>query len=323
MTPDPNPSGYAVDIDALTHTYSRRRQQPRTALDSVSLRVSKGEIFGLLGPNGSGKSTLFRILSTILGPTAGRAEIFGFDVTSEPDRVRQRIGVVFQHPSLDSKLTVWENLAHHGHLHGLRGQILHRRIPESLARIKLDDRANELVENLSGGLQRRVELAKSFLHRPDLLLLDEPSTGLDPGARRELGEYLGSLRDETGLTALLTTHILDEAERCDRIAILHRGKVVAMGTPLELKQEIGGDVISVAAKNPAAVADQIQQRLGVETLAVGGMVRIERRHGHAFIPQLVEAIPGQIDSITVSKPTLEDVFIHKTGQRFWEEERLS
>lgn len=314
--------GVAIAVEALSHKYpSRRNAPPRIALDNLSLTVKEGEIFGLLGPNGSGKSTLFRVLTGLLKPTSGKTSMFGLNIFDELARTRTFIGVTFQHPSLDKKLTVMENLLHQGHLYGLRGKMLGGRIAELLGRLGIAERSGDLVEHLSGGLQRRVELAKGLLHQPRLLLLDEPSTGLDPGARREFGGYVKRLRDQHGLTVMLTTHILEEAEQCDRIAILDEGKLVALGSPVELKHEIGGDVIAVVSNEPAVLQELIRQRFQTQPLLVDGVIRIEQNQGHAFIPQLVEAFPGKIDAVTVSKPTLEDVFIRKTGHRFWDYER--
>ena len=310
----------AIVIEELTHVYPKTRKQsePRRALGSLNLTVGKGELFAVLGPNGSGKSTLFRILSTLVQATSGTAHILGADLRSEPARVRGMLGVVFQHPSLDGKLTVQENLFHQGHLYALRGSELDRRIGETLSLVGLSDRADDLVDRLSGGMQRRVELAKSLLHKPPLLLLDEPSTGLDPGARKDFIGYLEHLRSNEGTTILLTTHILDEADRCSRIAILDKGSLVALGTPAELKQEIGGEVITLATADPETLAADIRKHSDAKAQAIGQFVRIERKHAHEYIPQLVEAFPGRIDSVTLSRPTLEDVFIHRTGHRFWE-----
>ena len=295
-------------VEALTHRYGER-----TALNQVSFEVGKGELFGLLGPNGGGKTTLFRVLCTLMKPTEGRVLMDGGPID------RHRIGVVFQSPSLDKKLTVRENLMHQGHIYGLRGAELQSRIGKLLGRFGLSDRANDFVEKLSGGLRRRVELAKGLLHKPELLLLDEPSTGLDPLARRELGDYLEELCEKDGVTALLTTHIMEEADRCDRLAILDRGRLVALDTPQALKERVGGDVINVGCANPLQLCEQIEKRFGVKASVVEHTVRIERPRGHEFIPDLVEAFPGEIDSVSVGKPTLEDVFIHLTGRRFEEE----
>jgi ABC-2 type transport system ATP-binding protein len=303
-----------IVIDNLRHRYDGR-----PALDGVSFQVGAAELFGLLGPNGSGKTTLFRILSTLMLPSEGRALILGCDAAKNPNALRRQIGVVFQAQSVDVKLSAWENLRHQGHLYGLSGSTLRARIQEMLGRVGLADRAHERVETFSGGMQRRVELAKGLLHHPSVLLLDEPTTGLDPGARRDVWQYLRILRDQEHVTVIVTTHLMEEAERCDRLAILNQGKVVALGTPTELKHEIGGDVILLEAQEPESLAQRMRARFPVETAVLAGKVRIERENGHRFITDVVEAFPGEIQSVSVSKPTLEDVFIHRTGHRFWTE----
>ncbi len=274
----------------------------------------------MLGPNGSGKTTLFRILSTLMVPVGGRAMILGHDVALDPNGLRHEIGVVFQAQSIDLKLTAGENLMHQGHLYGLRGSLLKRRIEEMLGRVGLSDRTKEKAETFSGGMQRRLELAKGLLHHPQVLLLDEPTTGLDPGARRDVWQYLRMLRDEEHVTVIVTTHLMEEAERCDRLAILNEGKLVALGTPAELKQEIGGDVILLDAHHAEPLAERIGTRFHVDAKVLGGQVRIERENGHRFIADLVEAFPGEIEAVSVSKPSLEDVFIRRTGHKFWTEE---
>jgi ABC-2 type transport system ATP-binding protein len=300
-----------ISVQDVVHRYG-----DRAALNGVSFDVRQAELFGLLGPNGSGKTTLFRILSTLMIPVGGRAEIMGFDVARDPNGLRRQIGVVFQAQSIDVKLTAAENLWHQGHLYGLHGASLKSRIVEMLGRVGLADRANEKAETFSGGMQRRLELAKGLLHHPSVLLLDEPTTGLDPGARRDLWQYLAILREER-VTVIVTTHLMEEAERCDRLAILNEGKVVALGTPDDLKHEIGGDVILLDAKDPDSLAERIRARFHLDAQALHGQVRIERENGHRFITDVVEAFPGEIEAISVSKPTLEDVFIHRTGHRFW------
>ncbi len=302
----------------LRHTYGDRK-----ALDGVSFDVFPAEIFGLLGPNGSGKTTMFRILSTLMLPMSGRAVIMGFDAAKDPDGLRKQIGVVFQAPSIDVKLTAAENLKHIGHLYGLRGQHLQSRITETLTRVGLLDRANEAAEKYSGGMQRRLELAKGMLHRPAVLLLDEPTTGLDPGARRDLWQYLTMLRDQERVTIIVTTHLMEEAERCDRLAILSEGHLVGLGTPAEMKREIGGDVILLETPDPESLAAKITARYNLPAQVMDGKVRLEREQGHRFVTDVVEAFPGEIDSISVAKPTLEDVFIHRTGHRFWTEQQAS
>lgn len=308
-----------IAVQNLVHRY-----ESRTALNGISFDVRPAELFGLLGPNGSGKTTLFRILSTLMIPTAGNAIVMGCDVAQDAASVRCQIGVVFQVQSVDPKLTAYENLWHQGHLYGLRGDTLKNRISEILTRVGLADRANDRVETFSGGMQRRIELAKGLLHRPGVLLLDEPTTGLDPGARRDLWQYLQMLRDEEHVSVLVTTHLMEEAERCDRLAILNEGNLVAMGTPDELKSEIGGDVILLdAARDAGLLAEQIRARFHVESTVLGNQVRIELEDGHHFVPDVVEAFPGEIQAISVSKPALEDVFIHRTGHKFWSEDETN
>jgi ABC-2 type transport system ATP-binding protein len=309
----PAPSPSAVEVEALKYRYGDRE-----ALRDVDFSVTAGEIFGLLGPNGGGKTTLFRILSTLLVPDHGRARIFGVDVVQQPLEVRRRIGVVFQNQSLDRRLTAQENLLHQGHLYGLHGEDLKRRIDHVLDKVGLTSRRGDVVETLSGGLRRRVELAKGFLHQPKLLLLDEPSSGVDPGARLDFWNHLQRLRQDEGVTVLLTTHLLDEAEKCDRLAILDQGSLVAQGTPAELKTRIGGDVVTLSTSAPDQLAVELQRQFELPAQVLDGKVRFEHSDGAALVGRLMQAIPQRIDSMTVSHPTLEDVFIHVTGHRFSE-----
>ena len=297
-----------IQVENLTHRYG-----DRLALSNVGFEVKKGEIFGLLGPNGGGKSTLFRILSTMMVPTAGRASIAGCDVVRDPAGVRRRVGVVFQSQSLDRALTVDENLRAQGHLHGLKGADLRARMERVTERLGLADRRKDIVETLSGGLRRRVEIAKALLHGPQVLLMDEASTGLDPAARRDLSRNVESLREKEGVTILLTTHILEEAGRCDRLALLHRGAIVAEGSPAALRARIGGDVVVLEAADAQALAFAIEQRFGLHPSILDGAVRVEIENGHRFITDVVEAFPGAIDSVGLHKPTLEDVFVRETG----------
>jgi ABC-2 type transport system ATP-binding protein len=290
-------SSPTIAVRDVVHRYG-----DRSALNGVSFDVQPAELFGLLGPNGSGKTTLFRILSTLMVPVAGHAIILGHNAAQDPSRLRREIGVVFQAQSIDLKLTAAENLMHQGHLYGLRGSILRKRIAEILDRVGLADRAKDKAETFSGGMQRRLELAKGLLHGPRVLLLDEPTTGLDPGARRDLWQYLSILRDEE--------HV-----------ILSEGRVVALGTPIELKQEIGGDVIVLEAKEPERLAGKIRTQFRVDARVIENQVRIEKDHGHRFVTDLVESFPGEIDAVSISKPSLEDVFIRRTGHRFWSEQR--
>ncbi len=305
----------AIQVASISHAYGNR-----TALDQVSFEVHKGEVFGLLGPNGGGKTTLFKILSTVMRPGSGDALVGGHSVLQAPHEVRRQLGVVFQHPGLDGKLTVTENLRCHGHLYRLSGADLEKRIAASLERLGLAERTDDYAESLSGGLQRRVELAKALLHRPPILLLDEPSTGLDPGARRDFLYYLRQLAEAAGVTVVLTTHYMEEAERCDRVAILDRGSLVRLGTPRELKDEVGGDVVVIQAANPEQLRTSIQQRFDCELQLVDGVLRMEQPRGHELVRDLVEAFPDDIQGVSFGKPTLEDVFVHATGNRFWSTE---
>ncbi len=304
-----------IDVQELSHNYGQRPNAQ--ALRKVSFTVWQREIFALLGPNGGGKTTLFRVLATLLSPTSGTAHIYGCDVNRSPHEVRRQIGVVFQSHSLDRKLTIVENLRYQGHLYGLHGRRLHDRIVQLLEQFGLAGRDDHVVETLSDGLKRRVELAKGFLHRPQLLLLDEPSTGLDPGARLDFWKYIQQLRREEGVSIFLTTHFMDEAEKCDRLGILNRGQLVALDSPEALKSKVGGDVIVVQTRDPQSLRLEIEKKFSGTATVVDNTVRIERPRGHEFIAELVEAFPGKIEAVTLSKPTLEDVFIHETGHTFW------
>ena len=301
---------FPIKVENLFYAYGARR-----ALAGVTFSISQGEVFGFLGPNGSGKTTLFKILSTLIPADQAAVNILGHELGSGAQRVRQYLGVVFQHPSLDLKLTVTENLRHHGHLYGLRSTTLKRRIQEVLDQFELTDRAHERVETLSGGLQRRAELAKATLHQPKLLLLDEPSTGLDPGARRNYTAYLASLQETT---VVLTTHILEDAEACDRVGILNEGKLVAIGTPNELKGRVSGDIVIIDSPAPEQLAPKINQRFGYTAASIEGLLRIECHNGHEFVRDVVAAFPTEIRSVRFGKPTLEDVFIKLTGHHFEE-----
>jgi ABC-2 type transport system ATP-binding protein len=302
-----------VDVQNLSHTYPGGR----LALDGLTLSVGAGEIFGVLGPNGSGKTTLFRILSTLLPTAPGRAKILGLDVAERRDAVRREIGVVFQSPSLDKQLTAEENLVHQGHLYGLRGDALRERVAQALGSASLGERARDRVGTFSGGMRRRVELAKGLLHRPRVLLMDEPSTGLDPAARIDLWRQLRAISaNPEGVTVLLTTHLMEEAEHCTRLAVMDRGRLLACDTPAALKQRIGGDVISMTSPDPDALLRTLRERLDLDAARVDQTVRLERDRGHEWVPRIIEAAPGLVESISVGKPTLEDVFIRLTGQRF-------
>ena len=300
-----------VEVENLSHAYG-----DRIALADVSFRINAGEIFSFLGPNGSGKSTLFKILATLIPVGHGEVTLLEHNVTRESGQVRKRLGVVFQHPSLDLKLTVAENLRHHGHLYGMWGAVLKRRVGEMLNQQDLTDRAGDLVETLSGGLRRRAELAKTLLHQPRLLLLDEPSAGLDPIARRKLLESLDNLRKTAEVTVILTTHNLDEAETCDRVGILNSGELVAVGTPDELKGRISGDIVIVDSPVSNQLAPKISRQFGCRVATDDDELRVECDRGHEFVRDVVAAFPSEIRAARFGKPTLEDVFIRLTGRNF-------
>lgn len=303
-----------LSVETLTHRYGER-----LALDRLSFSVRPGEIFGLLGPNGSGKTTLFKILSTLVPLQDGTVTLDGISLRYDLSAIRQHLGIVFQSPSLDKKLTVGENLHHQGHLYGLYGTELKSRIKELTEKFRIADRLKDKVETLSGGLQRRVEVAKGLLHRPTLLILDEPTTGLDPAARIELWDYLQEVNQHEKITILVTTHLMDEAERCHRLMILDRGLRVCLDTPQALKSSLQGSVITVQSHNNEALKSLLASKLGLAPKIVGGALRIETPEngsGPKLVAQIVAAFPEEVDSITLSQPTLEDVFIHLTGHRF-------
>lgn len=308
-------SDIAISICDLTKNFGNRR-----ALDHLTLSVKRGELFCMLGPNGGGKSTLFRILSTLMQPDHGEAEILGHNVVLEAAAVRARIGVVFQAPSLDGKLTIRENLLCGGALYGLRGKELEQRLRDAVAVVQLEERLNDRVETLSGGLQRRTEIAKCLLIRPEVLLLDEPSTGLDPAARLDLWAALENLRRDRGVTALCTTHLMDEAARADRVGIMSAGQLVALGTPSELTSALGGDVLSLTTRHGAdQLAQRINQHHEIVATVVEGEVRIEHPQAHELAARLAAQFADEITSVRVARPTLEDVFVARTGRLFAEQ----
>ncbi|MGE3171643.1 MAG: ABC transporter ATP-binding protein [Planctomycetota bacterium] len=299
-------SAPAVTARGVAFSYGERR-----ALGGVDFDVAAGSAFGFLGPNGSGKSTLFRVLSTIVPPQQGTVSVLGLDLGREPAAVRQRIGVVFQSPAVDRKLTVRENLRYGGRLYGLSGAALERRADELLEVAEMRDRAGDRVEELSGGLRRRVEIQKALLHRPQLVLLDEASTGLDPAARRDMWALL---RRQHGITVLFTTHLMDEAAEADRLVLLDGGMVVGAGTPDELMRKVGGQVLEVEAE--AAVLVEVRKHLGGDAQELDGVVRLEGERVHDRVPPLIDAFGDRLRRVSVAHPSLADVFLHLTGKRF-------
>ncbi|MFI5307495.1 MAG: ATP-binding cassette domain-containing protein [Polyangiales bacterium] len=298
----------------------RHRFGDLVVLDGISLRVQRGEIFGLLGPNGSGKSTTLRVLTGLLVPQAGEIVLDGEPVAAGGRRLRQQLGVVFQAPSLDPRLTARENLRLGAALYGVPTAVAASRIEELLAFTALRERGDDLVVDFSGGMKRRLELARALLHEPDLLLMDEPTTGLDERFFRQTWERIEALRAERGLTVLLTTHRAEEAERCDRVAVIDSGRVIAEDRPEALRQRVSGDVLTIEAKDPDALCSELAQLFQLQCRVVDGKVVLERDRGHELIPRLVEALPvGRIDSLSMHRPTLADVFVKLTGRSLRDE----
>lgn len=298
----------AIELLDLSMAYSGRK-----AIQKLSFSVNSGGLFALLGPNGSGKSTLLKILSTLLKPSSGQALVYGQSVETVPEKVRRHIGVVFQSPSLDKKLTVWENMRHQGHLYGLYGSQLKTRIHTLLSEFKLQDRARDRVETLSGGMARRVEIAKALIHVPRLLILDEPSTGLDPAARRDLAMQLDQIRSQNGVTILMSTHVLEDVEGCSHLAMLDHGFLVALGRPSDLLADIPGGIITLESTDPDQLAKQISERFGFKIQRVNTLIKLEQSDPHGTAQKLAMEFENLITSVTVGKPTLEDLFLRKTG----------
>ena len=291
-----------------------------TAVAGIDLEVHAGEIFGFLGPNGAGKSTTISMLCTLLTPTAGVARVAGIDVARDAAAVRQRIGLVFQDPSLDDQLTARENLEFHAFIYSVPAPDRKRRIDEMLDLLQLSDRASSPVKTFSGGMKRRLEIARGMLHQPQVLFLDEPTIGLDPQTRKSIWTHLNELRTSKGVTIFMTTHYMDEAEYCDRIAIIDRGHIVALGTPDELKAMVGGDVVTITTADPEAAALEITKLLGVTPSRDNGTLRMEIADGKTFVPRLVRELTAPVDTVSLRRPSLDDVFLKLTGRAIREEE---
>ncbi len=298
---------------ALRDVVARRGR--REVLRGVSLSVERGEILGLLGPNGAGKSTLFAILAGLLRPEAGRFELDGRPIPAGARELRARAGIVFQEPGLDGKLTAEENLRLAAALHCVPRAEARARVAALLAEAGLAGRAREPVERLSGGLRRRLELARALVHRPELLVMDEPTNGLDARAFRAFWEGIEALRRSEGLTVILTTHRPDEAERCDRTAILAQGRIVACEPPDALRARVSGDLVSVEADRPEEIARALSDRLGLVARLRPDGVTVERDAGHTLVPRIVELFPpGRLRAVSVRRPTLADAYLAVTGE---------
>jgi ABC-2 type transport system ATP-binding protein len=287
------------------------------AVDGIDFSVQAGEIFGFLGPNGAGKSTTIKILATLLKPTSGKATLAGYDVVSHPTQVRQRIGLVFQDQSLDDRLTAEENLQFHARLYDVPRDLFRQRMEQALTMVDLWDRRSSIVRTFSGGMKRRLEIARGLLHYPGVLFLDEPTLGLDPQTRNAIWSHVRRLRDEVGTTVFMTTHYMDEAENCDHIAIIDHGKIQAIDTPTALKRTVGGDTIAVGGDD--ALAEQIAAAYKVEVRRVNGTFHFQMASGAEFVPRMIADFHGRIRSIQVTQPSLEDVFLKLTGRAIRDE----
>ena len=299
----------AVEVTGLSKRYGEF-----VAVDGISFAVRSGEIFGFLGPNGAGKSTTIKMLCTLVHPSAGTARVAGFDVATERMEVRRRIGLVFQDPTLDSYLTAEQNLRFHAELYGMPAEQVEPRIAEVLEMVQLTDRRTAKVLNFSGGMRRRLEIARGLMHSPEVLFLDEPTVGLDPQTRAGIWEYITELRQRTRITVFLTTHYMDEAEHCDRIAILDHGHIVALDTPDELKAGVGKDTVQLDTDDDAAAERALTERFGLSAARRGGQLSIQVPSGHLFVPRLFSELGVPIRSVQVARPTLDDVFMAHTGR---------
>lgn len=302
---------HAISIQGISYRYGTHQ-----ALQKLRFNISPGSFFGLLGPNGSGKTTLFRILSTLMPPAEGQAFILGLDTVRQAHKVRMQIGMIFQQPSLDEELTVMENLRFHGKLYGLHGNQLQDRIKYLADRIDIADRLQDRVSKLSGGLKRRADIIRGILHKPRVLLLDEPTTALDPAARHAFWQLLTQLRQEETLTLVLATHLLEEAEYCEEVVILNKGQIAAQGNPDTLRSELGEQMLWITSSNPEALAARIEAGTGYEVRIVNDALCIADKLALQSLPELYQAHGDLIESVTIRKPTLEDVFLTTTGDAF-------
>jgi ABC-2 type transport system ATP-binding protein len=310
---------HAIHIRNLT-----RRFDDLVAVDSVSIDIRPGEIFGLLGPNGAGKTTIISMLATMLLPTSGSATVNGFDIEKDPDNVRRSLGIVFQDQSLDDELTAWENMDFHGRLYRVPPETRNQRIAELLALVELEGRKDDIVKTFSGGMRRRLEIARGLLHHPAVFFLDEPTLGLDPQTRNHLWTYIAALAKDKGITIILTTHYMEEADRlCDRVAIIDRGTIIAMDTPKNLRDGLGGDLVTIRSRDPCAVAASLQEPWILRSETHNDEVIVSVRNADQYISSIVTILNRYgvpISSIAINKPTLEDVFLSLTGKTIREQD---
>jgi ABC-2 type transport system ATP-binding protein len=290
-----------------------------TAVDKLDISVESGEIFGFLGPNGAGKTTTISMLCTILKPTSGHATVNGFDIAHEAMQVRRSIGIVFQDPSIDDRLTGRENLYMHANLYGVPTSEQKERVDRILKLVELDDRANDLMRTYSGGMRRRLELGRGLIHYPKVLFLDEPTVGLDPQTRDHIWTYIKELKEAHDITVVLTTHYMDEADKLsNRIGIIDHGKLIAMDTPAKLKDTLEGDVITIRAPKIDELTALLAEKLGLtQSRIVDSTLEITVRGGKSLMPRVMETAAHNdffIESIQLREPNLEDVFLHYTGK---------
>jgi ABC-2 type transport system ATP-binding protein len=304
-----------IEVRDLSRSFGRIE-----AVKGVSFAVEEGEVFGFLGPNGAGKTTTINMLCTLLRPTAGQATVNGFDVARQRSEVRRSIGLVFQQSTLDEYLTAEQNLRFHGYAYGIPAAEREERIHELLTMVELWDRRRGSVRAFSGGMKRRLEIARGLLHHPRVLFLDEPTLGLDPQTRRHIWDYLRQLLRSKQLTIFLTTHYMDEAENCDRIAIIDHGAIAALDTPGRLKDRVGGDVISFSADDNEAAAAELRGRYGLEPALQDGTVRFHVASGETFLPDFVRNFSRPLQSVGLRRPTLDDVFLSLTGHEIRDSE---
>jgi ABC-2 type transport system ATP-binding protein len=291
-----------------------------TAVDDISFEVEEGTIFGFLGPNGAGKTTTINVLCTLLSPTSGQASIDGHDCMEEPARVRESIGIVFQDTTLDKDLTAYENLAFHAYLYSVKRKEIRGRVNEALRFVDLYDRRDDLVKKFSGGMKRRLEVARGLIHRPKVLFLDEPTLGLDPQSRTNLWESITRLPREHNVTVFMTTHYMEEAEVCDTIAVIDKGKIIARGSPEELKKTVGGDVIYLKTTDNESSKEELKRVLNLDAEIKDGELYLTTEKGDACIPELIRTLAEKVVSVRLQRPTLNDVFLHLTGKAIREEE---
>ncbi len=309
-------SEYAVHVRGLEKAYGEVR-----AVNGIDLDVAEGEMFGFLGPNGAGKTTAIKILCTLADATGGTARVAGWDVRTQRAEVRRRIGVVFQEPTVDSHLTAEQNLRFHGELYGIPRRVLRERIDNVLEMVGLADRRHDQLLKYSGGMRRRLEIARGLLHAPQVLFLDEPTIGLDPQTRTLIWEYIAKLRAAQEITIFVTTHYMDEAEHCDRIAIMNRGEIVVTDTPDALKSSIGADRVSIRTDDDTEAIRQLREVFGLDAALHDGMVTFSVAAGAEFVPRLFTGLGSVIDTVTVQRPSLDDVFMAYTGRTMSDTEK--